>query len=105
MADDPKVVISPKLLAKAGAFIPPKMSVSLLAGQDGAVNLARVTASLAVIPRFEPRQPKHDEDDLAWSRTANLRAVHRAMGPQVAYDVVVYGPGGEEADLDGVNGA
>ncbi len=29
-----------KLLAKVGAFIPPKMSVSLLAGQDGAVNLA-----------------------------------------------------------------
>lgn len=91
--EEPMVAIVVKLLAKTGAFIPPKMSVSLLAGPDGAVNLAGYGR---LGPEdFSLIEPRPDADGLAWSRTAILRAVHRAMGPQVAYDVVVYGPGGE----------
>jgi hypothetical protein len=91
VAKDAAVAI--KLLTKTGNFIPPKMSVSLLAGQDGAVNLAGY--GRLGPDDFSLIEPRPDRDGLAWSRTANLRAVHRAMGPPIAYDVVVYGPGGE----------
>jgi hypothetical protein len=101
----PFAYVTIKRLAAAN-FTPPKMSLSLLSWPQSAAGSK--TVALAGYGHFGPEdfsliQPRSDGDGLAWSRTAGLRVIHRAMPDHRAmldqekygYDVVAYGPGGE----------